>query len=162
MELPNGLDAALKPLLGPETLIIGMGNSLRGDDAVGPFICEKLKRTIPRQVIDVGTVVENYIQRIIKRNPKVLLIIDAIDFGAQPGEMRLLDRRQVRSAAISTHSLSPQLFLEVVCRSISPEVCFLAIQPARTRLGESLTPPVEQAGHALAEWIGNCLTCPRS
>ena len=73
----------LNKLHDPATIILGIGNMLKGDDWAGPLVCEQLATAkISAELIDAGTVPENYIQRIIKKAPRTLLVIDAIDFGA--------------------------------------------------------------------------------
>jgi len=73
----------LDKLRGSSVIIVCVGNILKGDDAVGPLVCEQLHRLkISAHLIDAGTVPENYIQPIIKKAPQNLLLVDAIDFGA--------------------------------------------------------------------------------
>jgi hydrogenase 3 maturation protease len=129
-----------------KTLIVGIGNTLKGDDGAGPLVCEQLGlKEVSAELIDAGTVPENYIQPIIKKGPQNLLVIDAIDFAAAPGTIRIFNLEQINSLAISTHTLSPRLFVDMVCRSIKPDVYFIGIQPAQTQLGQSVSGPVSQA-----------------
>ncbi|HUW18340.1 MAG TPA: hydrogenase 3 maturation endopeptidase HyCI [Sedimentisphaerales bacterium] len=136
----------LSKLRGSKTLIVGIGNLLKGDDAAGPLICRSLKDSgISADLIDAGTVPENYIQTIIRKNPRTLLIIDAIDFGQAPGTVGIFKPEQLSSIVFSTHSLSPRLFVDVIEQAIEVDVYFMGIQPANTRLGQSLSPRVRQA-----------------
>lgn len=133
------------------TLILGIGNTLKGDDGVGPAVCAELKGRVFAEVIDAGTVPENYIGPIIKKAPELLLVIDAIDFGASPGTVRILTPQSLSSLSTSTHTASPRLFIDTIRREISVDVFFLGIQPARTQLGRPLSPRVEQAVKSLAD-----------
>jgi len=135
----------LEGLGGSRTVILGIGNTLKGDDAVGPLVCEGLAGRVRAEVIDAGAVPENYIQAIIRKNPQTLLIIDAIDFGAAAGTINVFRPNQLGSAAISTHTLSPRLFVDMIKQDIEVDVYFLGIQPVQTELGRALSPPVEQA-----------------
>ena len=157
MDTPDSLREQLSKICKPHTLIVGIGNTLKGDDGAGVLICQRLKDIDPEQVIDAGTVPENYIQPIIEKTPNVLLIIDAIDFGACAGAINIFRPDQLSSLAISTHTLSPRLFVDVICRSISPEVYFVGIQPGQTVLGRPLTPEVEQAVKSLTEILSTIL-----
>ena len=145
----------LEGLGGSRTVIVGIGNTLKGDDAVGPLVCEGLAGKVCAEVIDAGAVPENYIQPIIRKNPQTLLIIDAIDFGVAAGTINVFRPDQLGSAAISTHTLSPRLFVDMIKRDIEVDVYFIGIQPAQTELGLALSSPVEQALqqviHTLAE-----------
>jgi hydrogenase 3 maturation protease len=134
-------------LRGTSTVIAGIGNILKSDDAVGPAVCEHLRAAkISADVIDTGTVPENYIQPIIKKAPRNLLIVDAIDFGAEPGTIQVFESEQLNSLVISTHALSPRLFIDVIRKSIELDVYVVGIQPAQIQLGE---PVSEQVGRAI-------------
>ena len=64
----NQLLEGLQKLSGSKTLIIGIGNSLKGDDGVGPAVCERLQNLrICAEVIDTATAPENFIQKIIQK-----------------------------------------------------------------------------------------------
>lgn len=156
MSTEQSLLRQLNTLRNSETVIVGIGNILKGDDGAGPLVCEQLKRAnICAEVIDAGTVPENYIQQIIKKAPRILLVIDAIDFAAPPGTIRIFEPEQLSSHVISTHSLSPRLFVDMVCRDISIDVYFVGIQPAQIQLGQSISqqvsPAIKQLSQALME-----------
>ena len=136
-----------------KTLIVGIGNTLKGDDGAGSVACEQLAGKICAEVIDSGTVPENYIQPIIKKAPQNLLIIDAIDFGASPGTIRIFKPEQLDSFVISTHTLSPRLFADTVRQSIKVDVFFLGIQPAQIKLGQSISPQVSRAIRQLSHTL---------
>jgi len=136
----------LNKLRGSTTVIVGIGNTLKGDDGAGPLVCQQLQHAgVCAELIDAGTVPENYIQPIIEKAPKNLLIIDAIDFGAPPGEIRIFKPEQLNSLVFSTHTLSPRLFVDMVCRDINVDAYFVGIQPAQTRLGQLVSTPVSRA-----------------
>lgn len=136
----------LNKLRGSKTVILGIGNLLKGDDGAGPLLCQKLlKAGISADVIDAGTVPENYIQSIIKKAPQNLIIVDAIDFGASPGDVRIFKPEELSSLVISTHTLSPRLLVDMICKSIKVDVHFVGIQPAQTQLGQPITPQVSRA-----------------
>ena len=153
MTLLENLQQELKALIGPDTLIVGIGSTLKGDDGVGPFICNRLRKTVPDRIIDAATVPENYIQPIITKNPEVLLIIDAVDFGDTPGAVQVLETDQIHAISPSTHTPSPKLFLDVILQSIKPRVVFVGIQPAQTNFGQPLSPPVQRSATLLADMI---------
>ncbi|MFB0556204.1 MAG: hydrogenase 3 maturation endopeptidase HyCI [Phycisphaerae bacterium] len=142
----------LKKFRGSRTLIVGIGNILKGDDGAGPLVCGQLERgKVCIDLLDAGTVPENYIQPIIKKAPQNLLVIDAIDFGAPPGTIRIFEPEQLNSHTISTHTLSPRLFVDMVCQNIKLDVYFVGIQPAQIQLGQSISPQVSQAIQQLSQ-----------
>jgi len=136
----------LRKLRGHNTLIVGIGNVLKGDDGAGPLLCEQLRRKgTGAEIIDAGTVPENYIQPIVEKTPQNLLIIDAMDFGASAGTINIFKPEQLSSVVTSTHTLSPRLFTQVVCQNIKVNVYFVGIQPAQIGLGQSVSGQVSQA-----------------
>jgi len=146
----------LKVLRGNRTLIVGIGNDLKGDDAVGPFICEQLNSKTCAGLINAGTVPENYIQKIINRSPQNLLIIDAIDFGDAPGSIQLFKPEQLDTLIISTHTLSPSVFVDMICSHINVNAYFLGIQPAQVQIGQPMSPDVRQAALNLSRILIEC------
>jgi hydrogenase 3 maturation protease len=152
MSTERQLFEQLSKLRDSSSLVIGIGNTLKGDDGAGPFVCEQLQKvSIKAEIIDAGTVPENYIQRIIKKAPESLLIIDAMDFRAPPGTIKIFKPEQLNSSVTSTHTLSPRLFADVVSQDIKADVYFVGIQPAHIRLGDSMSPQVCQAARQLAQ-----------
>jgi hydrogenase 3 maturation protease len=141
----------LKTLTGTNTLIMGMGQILKGDDGIGPLIVEKLTGKISADIIEAGTVPENYIQPIVKKAPQNLLIIDAMDFEADPGTIRLFLPQQISSAAFSTHTLSPRLFINLIKKQLNVDVYLIGIQPANLEFGQSLSKSVTGALEKLVE-----------
>lgn len=138
------------------SIILGIGNLLKGDDGAGSLICQQLQRSkIGAEIIDAGTVPENYIQPIVRKAPANLLIIDAMDFGASAGAIGIFKPEQLSSVVTSTHTLSPRLFVDMLSRQIKVDVYFIGIQPAQTQLGQAVSGPVSQAiqqlSHVLAE-----------
>jgi len=76
-----------------EILIAGVGNILFGDDGFGPEVIEYLKNhySTPANVClaDAGTGIRRILFTISlsKIQPKVIVIIDAVDKGKKPGEI---------------------------------------------------------------------------
>jgi hydrogenase 3 maturation protease len=145
----------LNKLRGSATVIVGIGNILKGDDGAGPLVCQQLRLAgVCAELIDAGTVPENYVQPIIKKAPQNLLVIDAVDFGASAGTIRIFNPEQLDSSVISTHTLSPRLFVDMIRSELEVDVYFVGIQPAQTQLGQSISPQVSQA----IQWLIHTLT----
>jgi hydrogenase 3 maturation protease len=125
-----------------DILLVGMGNVLKADDGVGPQICDWLKNVIPDNIIDSGTVPENYIQVIIKKNPGIILFIDAIDFGASAGTIRIFNPENLSTEGISTHTLSPRLLTDIIAQKTKAKIYFIGIQPGSTKIGHPMSPEV--------------------
>ncbi len=155
MDTEEQLFDQLNCLSNSRTLVLTMGNILKGDDAIGPLLYEQLKGKIGTEIINAGTVPENYIQTIIKKAPEILLVIDAIDFAAPAGAIRIFKPSQLNSLIISTHSLSPCVFVDMITKEIDVNVNFLGIQPLQTQMGHPLSTAVDKAVQQLISILTN-------
>ncbi len=88
-------------------IIMGIGNELNGDDAIGVLIVRKLKRKLKDwEIIDAGTMPENYTSKIERLNPELLVMIDAIeDKELPPGDVKIVEPSHIGKLALSTHSI---------------------------------------------------------
>lgn len=75
--------------------------------------------------------------------------MDAVDFGAPPGTVQLLDAGSIAAMSLSTHSLSLHLFVDMVRRETGAAIVFIGIQPESIALGGKMSPAVEQGVDAL-------------
>ena len=134
-------------------VILGVGNTLKGDDAAGPLVCERLSGRVSASVIDAGTTPENYIRPVLKASPDILLIVDAVDFGGCPGQLRVCPPDQIHRFAFFTHALSFHLSIEVIRRQKKLEVYLIGIQADRMRLGDRLSPAMREAVETLVDTL---------
>jgi len=132
-------------LAGSRVVILGVGNVLKGDDGVGPLVCEALAGRVTARVLDAGTVPENYLRPIMEAAPQFLLVVDAVDFGGVPGAIGLFTPEKINDAAFSTHALSLRLFIDVLRTDIDVEVLVLGVQPVCTQLGRPVSAPVQES-----------------
>ena len=67
--------------------VIGIGNMLRGDDAIGPLVIEELLKCkdLPATLIDAGSDAFTVLEHLIGKDP--LLIIDCAKMGKEPGDI---------------------------------------------------------------------------
>jgi hydrogenase 3 maturation protease len=149
----NQLLEKLDKLRGSRTVIVGVGNVLKGDDGAGPLLCQKLHGKINAELIDAGSAPENFLSPIIKKAPQNLLIIDAVDFASQPGTLKIFMPEQIDSFAFSTHVLSPHLFADLLRKSIDINVYIIGVQPQQMALGLPISDAVEKAIDRLAELL---------
>ena len=101
-----------KDILKGKVVIVGIGNTLRADDGFGPELIARLKGKVKASCIDAGSAPENYTGKIVKERPDTILIADALDLGKQPGEFAILKKDELLHCGLSTHDISPQMFIE--------------------------------------------------
>jgi hydrogenase 3 maturation protease len=136
-----------------KAVILGVGNILRGDDAAGPLVCERLSGRVSARVIDAGAVPENYIGPVLEASPDVLFVVDAVDFGGRPGQIRVCAPDDIHGFTFSTHALSLHLSIDLIRRERKCEVRVIGIQAGTTKLGDCLSPAVQEAAGALADTL---------
>lgn len=81
-----------------EILVIGCGNILFEDDGFGPAVTVALEEHFKTHeqpdnvmIIDAGTGGPYYVFSIPNEMWKKLIIVDVVDFGAEPGTIRIFD-----------------------------------------------------------------------
>ena len=146
----------LKLHLTGKVVILGIGNTLRGDDAVGSVLATRLKDKISYIVYDAGTSPENYLGKIIKDKPDNIVIVDAVDFGGKPGEFRELEAEEVETTNLfSTHNASISLTINYLQSNLKVDIIILVIQPKTITFGQDMSEEVTQALNILEGWFLN-------
>lgn len=126
-------------------LLLGVGNRSRGDDGVGSYLIKRLQKKVKVPLLDAGDVPENCIDRIESSGANMVLIVDAADFNAAPGEIALIEFADIRKAGVSTHSANLDLLFKVIPKSRRPETLLVAIQPGSTSTGKGLSEAVRNS-----------------
>lgn len=142
----------IKELLNKKTVLVGVGNTLQGDDGAGSCLAQNLAGQIPWPVIDAGVCPENYLGKISAGDPEVVIFIDALAGIDRPGDLALIGSRDLDSAGLSTHSL-PLSVLAGLLEEKGCQVYILGIQPGRTVLGEGIGPEVRASLKKLEEFF---------
>jgi hydrogenase 3 maturation protease len=145
--------AQLRGMLSGRVVVACIGNRLRGDDGVGPFMAEIIKPSEMLRVVDCGETPENFLGVIVRMKPEKVVIVDAAHFGGEPGEVRVVKKSEIAGTGISTHDAILTLFANYIEAQTQAETFFLAIQPARSEVGEGLSSVVEGSAKALAVTI---------
>ena len=128
-----------------KVLILGIGNRLCGDDAVGSILAERMSQKVDIPVIDAGDVPENYLGPIEASSADLVLVLDAADLGASPGDLSLIEMDQLKELGISTHASNLALLFKVIPQGTRPDVLLVAIQPEQTEAGRGMSRSVELA-----------------
>ncbi len=118
-------------------IILGIGNELKFDDGVGPFIISKLndfKLNSNILLINAFTVPENFTGKIRAENPSHIIIIDACLMGLKAGDVKIVDRKDFVNIGISTHSMSLNYFVKFLNND---NVLFIGIEPENLELIDS-------------------------
>ncbi len=133
---------------------------MRGDDGLGPALIERLQGKVAATLIDAGEVPENYLGPIEAAGVEVVLIVDAADLKANPGDVALIELEQLGKTGISTHNASLGLFASVVQRLTGADILVLAVQPMVNSFGAPMSEEVEQTLDGLEEMLSTFLRAP--
>ncbi|MFX0169140.1 MAG: hydrogenase maturation peptidase HycI [Candidatus Hodarchaeota archaeon] len=138
-----------------KTAIIGIGNDLKADDGVGPYIIDKLQTQVPPHIelINASTVPENFINHLIETTPSLILLIDAALMNSKPGTIRLIDKSNIGGVAFSTHQLPLTFFIEYIENNIKTTILILGIQPLTDEFTLPLSQPVQTAAQQIIKTL---------
>jgi hydrogenase 3 maturation protease len=143
----------LAGLLGTGTLILGVGNRMRGDDGAGPLLVDLLRDRGLVRAVDCGVAPENYVEKVVRMAPETVLVVDAVDFGVPPGEARLIAPEQISEGGLSTHAGSLKLVCDYLHARLTVRIFLLGIQPERVSLGDGVGERVRRTVESLAAII---------
>lgn len=129
-------------------IVLGVGNDLKCDDGVGPFIIKRLKEEDIEDenliFINAETVPENFTGKLRKENPTHIIIVDACLMNGNPGDMQIVDKDDFSNIGISTHSMSLSYFVKYLEKDNDFKIIFVGIEPESLDYGENLTEDVEK------------------
>ncbi|KAA6187790.1 hydrogenase maturation protease [Thiohalocapsa marina] len=156
------------------TLVLGLGNILLSDEAVGVAVLQALASDPDAEsdpdltLLDGGTLSFTLAGPI--GDAARLIVVDAAAMGDAPGSVRLFEDaamdRQLSGKATSVHEVSLADLLDIarLTDSLPRRRALIGIEPAHIGLGSDLSPPVAAAvpravalvQHVLSRWRGTC------
>ena len=146
----------------PLVRILGLGNVLMGDDALGPWVIHRLEATYvfpPEvEVVDVGTPGLDLVPYVA--GPCGIIIVDTVHVkGAEPGTIRIFDRDALvkfgPKPRLSPHDPGvTDAILAVEMAGEAPAfVTLVGVVPDSVKAGVGLTPPLQDAVARAADEI---------
>jgi len=126
-------------MLSGRVVIACVGNEMRGDDGIGPFIARLLAPSERVKVVDCGETPENFLGVIAGSSPEKVVI--------------MIEKDSIEGGGFSTHDAILTLFANFIEEESGAKTYFLAIQPKRSEVGEGLSPEIEKAGRQVADTI---------
>lgn len=133
-----------------DNLILGVGNPFRHDDGVGPKIIEILrsKNIQNADLLDGGT--DGLALLDVLSQYQDVVIIDAVNMGAEPGTVKLFTpeeaRLKIKSDTLSTHGFGIAEVIRLMQElGIKTHLQIIGVQPCDLSFGEGLSEVVKQA-----------------
>lgn len=112
-----------------DLVVMCIGNRDGGDDAVGPYVADVLKRKkVGFEVIDCGTTPENFTSTVRRLKPKRVVIIDAVEMGFPPGTVRVIPIDKIGVMHVSTHGIPVSVLIGYLNKFVE-KVVLVGVQP---------------------------------
>jgi hydrogenase maturation protease len=124
-------------------VVVCVGNVLHGDDGFGPAVGSKLAHY--NRLIEAGSAPERELPRVAKMQPRTVLLVDAVAFGGEHGDLRLIPAHEWRSDVVEGHMIPLDTCAAYVRETCNGRTFLLAAQPGPEQLGTEMSPEMRQA-----------------
>jgi hydrogenase 3 maturation protease len=132
-------------------ILLGIGNDLLGDDGVGPYISKNLNDSA-WETFDGGILPENLISPILRRNPYITILVDAVEMGLSTGTTRVIPVQYIHDLGVGSHQI-PLTYLIGRLSAESRRVILIGIQPGSLIPDTMLSEPVKNAADNLMKLL---------
>jgi hydrogenase 3 maturation protease len=155
----DAVQAAVAEWVCSDTLVMGIGNPLRGDDAAGPMICAQLGS---QAAVDCGDAPERYLGLAGRDGIRRVLLVDAMDFGGAPGEIAFCVSGELVERFGTTHDSGLAVLAHFMEQEYGTPVAVLGIQPTSTEFGARVSAAVQSAVVKVSAWLRRAIPqhCP--
>lgn len=149
-------------IAGRAVVLMGVGNTLRGDDAFGSHLAERIEHRVEQTVFVTHDLPEDYAVKAADRGPDVVIVLDTADFGGEPGQLRLIPAEDIPPTPGVTHRPSLEMMARFLELDAGAETWVLGVQPDLEHVGlqAQMSAPVARALAALAQMLPELLTAP--
>lgn len=148
----------------PRTRIIGLGNALRGDDAIGLHVARRLKEVLG----PASDVVEAEMAGVgvldLMKGREAVILVDGAQTGSPAGTLHRWDvSRQApgrNPLSHSTHAINALDAVELAraLGDLPPSVVLYGVEVGHTEAGAGLSPPVARAVEEAAATVARDVT----
>jgi hydrogenase 3 maturation protease len=135
--------------------IIGMGNELRADDAVGLLVVRLLRPYSHHRlhVFEGHMTPDVLVAPVCAAHPTHLLIVDAAMLHKKPGTWQVLLPNEVKEGLFTTHTIPVVDVAAEIQRRCGAKVAFLGIQPKSRDISLSLSKECLHAAEEIVDII---------
>ncbi|UCD45980.1 MAG: hydrogenase 3 maturation endopeptidase HyCI [Candidatus Bathyarchaeota archaeon] len=140
-------------------VIVGIGNPLRGDDAVGLAVIDHLEQKSLEDVLllRAESAPENFTGPIREYEPTHLLLVDSAGLNLAPGAARVISTDEIMESRISTHTSSLKVLITFLELTTGTRVTLIGVQPLSMEFGEGLSSVAKAAAKEVADVIFDVL-----
>ena len=126
---------------------------MRADDGFGPLVAGRLDGRASCPVLDCGPAPENFAGKVAAMRPEVVLVVDAAELGAAPGEVRLLAGAEARASGLSTHAAGLDMLFSYLKNTCGADGWFLGVQPETLELDAEMSAPMTAAAERISDLL---------
>jgi len=142
----------LESILKEGACLVGVGNSFRRDDGVGPWLARNLEHS-GFEVVDAGDVLENHVFDIARGGARNVILMDAVSADLDPGSIVFEPLDAVgEPEGPSTHKLALGLCGRIL-ESEGKRTFLLGIVPRDLEFGTGLSEDVARAASEVRDII---------
>jgi len=157
----NTLFSDIREILKGNCCLVGMGNYLKSDDAVGLYIVESVRKAANGRVpiMNVEDVIEAYVFKISEMDCDNIIVVDAVKTGAETGSIlfgKLEEDFEGLNGVLSTHKLALKMSGKIF-KDHGKETYLLGVVVDNVDFGAELSPGVRGSADALIELIIDAL-----
>lgn len=150
-------------LLKMKTCLVGVGNYLKNDDALGLYIIDEIEKHVSCDhitLMNVEDVIESYVFRIAGLDCENVILIDAVQSGHTAGSVIFgkLDDFQSLADNFSTHKLSLKMSGKILQKQ-GKNVYLLGVVPEDIEFGNEISPEIKKSADILKDFIIDSLNC---
>jgi hydrogenase 3 maturation protease len=130
--------------------VLGVGSDIRADDAAGLLIVKLLQESLSSlpndrfTAFDGGAAPENLTGVIAKFKPSHIILVDAADFGARPGAVRIIAKDQIGGVSFSTHRMPLYILTEYMECTMNCRTMVIGIQTKTIEVMGEMSGEVEK------------------
>ena len=158
--MTDSIVSALKDFIkgAKKIAILGIGNDLRTDDGLGPFIVNSIKIDNPNIMVEnVGSVPEGFARPLSEFGAERVIMIDAADMRKPPGHIELVTKDRIGGINISTHSMPLSFLMMYLEQETGGQTILLGVQPKSIQFGEGLNPEIQEVAEKLIMYFEKIL-----
>jgi hydrogenase 3 maturation protease len=139
-----------------KVVFVGIGNTLRGDDGIGCYFVEELSKKIKNDkinFINAGLCLENYLSKIVKLNPEIVVFVDAYR-GEVEQLYLLLNKDKIQNLTFSTHNISLVTIIEFLEKDLTDTQFYvLVIKPQSLKIQEGISEETKKLVDTIIEGV---------
>lgn len=139
-----------------KAVIVGLGNTLRGDDGIGVYFLKKMMKDRLFRNCDLipwDGPISSLMGKLI--NAEKLVIIDAVEMGKNAGEVGVFGKEQIAKLSLDTHKASIRVFADM----FKGKMYIVGVQPKDIGLGKKPSDECMEAYEKVVEAVRDILTC---